>query len=218
MTARIETNPNLSESSPPSNKSLRVAVAIYKGVDDFSAFGPALVFNTANRVSSRDLFDVYTVGSPGGSIRTASGARVLPDFDADSAPLPDLLVLPGADGTRTPLDDRKFIEWLAEALYSALNVITICTGIRLLSPFSMTKGLTVPSHPEAVSIMTDAAPHSVIVTDRRVVQNGRIVCAAQLLGGIEAALELLRTYAKPNLTNAVVTAIEYALPQKPTDS
>ena len=199
-------------SSPP----VSVGILIYDEVDDVAVVGPAMVFTAANRVEGSTRFVVDTVARHDRPVTTIGGLTIVPDrtisgFEPDP---PFGLVLPGAAGSVAPAGDPELIAWLAAAHPAADFVITVCTGIRLLSRVTDTSGFVVPCHPDpdAVTIMADASAGAGVSTEDRVFENGRVLCAARLHGGIDAALGLVARRCGNTTAQAVAGVVEYVGP------
>jgi transcriptional regulator GlxA family with amidase domain len=83
------------------------------------------------------------------------------------------------------------MKWIDRSLKSSYLIITVCTGIRLLSTRGLAAGLDVISYPDAVQLMSEEARGARVRADRITADNGRILTSSRLNGGIEAVLQVV---------------------------
>lgn len=95
----------------------------------------------------------------------------------------DLLYVPGGFGTRTLMDDRRCVDYL-KGWGTERPVASVCTGALLLGKAGHLTGLRATTHHGAFDRLRPLC--RAVVTDRRIVDEGRVVTA----GGVAAALDL----------------------------
>ncbi|WP_220480100.1 DJ-1/PfpI family protein [Halosaccharopolyspora lacisalsi] len=102
-------------------------VVLFEGVQSLDVTGPSEVFAAADRWrTSRGggpAYDVSTAGLGGHPVRTSSGLPITPDVDLHRAREPDVLLVPGGEGTCVP--DQDLVAWLRR---QARQVVSVCTG------------------------------------------------------------------------------------------
>jgi cyclohexyl-isocyanide hydratase len=95
----------------------------------------------------------------------------------------DLLFLPGGVGTRTLMQDARFLDYLS-TWGDARPLASVCTGSLLLGAAGYLKGLRATTHHNALDALKPLCRE--VVTDRRIVDEGRVVTA----GGVASSLDL----------------------------
>ena len=87
-----------------------LAILIFDDVDVLDFCGPFEVFSVANRFTDPPAFSVLTVAEKPGPVLTRGGLSVNPHHRLADCPQPDLLLVPGGQGTRkemhNPVADR----------------------------------------------------------------------------------------------------------------
>ena len=117
------------------------------------------------------------------SIVDDSGLCVTPHgVYEDLAPF-DLLYVPGGFGTRPLMNDTRFIDYLT-TWGTERPVASVCTGALLLGRAGYLAGLRATTHHNAYDALRPFCRE--VVTDRRVVDEGRVVTA----GGVSSSLDL----------------------------
>ena len=172
-----------------------VAIFIFDAIEVLDFCGPYEVFTVAGR---HGAFDVITVAEQAAPIATRGGMRVIPDFTWADCPAPDLLVVPGGKGAEGLVDHAPTLSWIEATNQSTELTLSVCTGSLLLGKAGLLDGLDATTHHECLDMLRDCAPHANVVSDRRYIDNGKIVTAAGVSAGIDAALYVVaRLLGKP---------------------
>src|SRR5947209_18602769 len=82
-----------------------LAILVFDDVEVLDFCGPFEVFSVANRFSDPPAFDVLTVAEEAGPVLTRGGLSVNPRRRLVECPEPDILLVPGGQGT--PLGDER---------------------------------------------------------------------------------------------------------------
>ncbi len=165
-----------------------VAIFIFDEIEVLDFCGPFEVFVVAGRAGS---FDVYTVAEHASPIRTRGGMQVIPTYTWDEAPDPHILVVPGGKGTQPLMHHHLTLEWVRATATRAEFVLSVCTGALLLAKAGLLDGLTATTHHRSLELLSESAPGADVVSDRRYVDNGKIITAAGISAGIDASLHLV---------------------------
>ena len=101
---------------------LNVGIFIFDGVEVLDFAGPFEVFSRTRLVPGSESrrsedsapFQVFTVAKTTDAITATGGLQVVSAHSWDSAPVIDILVIPGGFGTRPLIDDTATIDWLTK--------------------------------------------------------------------------------------------------------
>ena len=102
--------------------------------------GPFEVFAVTDELAEHTRFNTYTVAELPGVVRARNGLRVVPTHTFESAPAPDILVIPGGGGTRPLLNRPVVIEWVRRQSRVAQHTVSVCTGALLLAKAGLLDG------------------------------------------------------------------------------
>jgi putative intracellular protease/amidase len=192
---------------PAEARQRNVAVLIFPGVQIIDYTGPWEVLGHAT-VDGQRAFQIYSVAAKTGPITTSMGMSVNPTYTFADAPKPDVLVLPGGLVDRQ-LDNAALIEWVRSSAKSAEVVLSVCNGAFFLAKAGLLDGLEATTFAGLIDELRVAAPKTKVVTDKRFVDNGKIVTAAGLSSGIDGALHVIeKLYGKGN-AQVVAVGLEY---------
>jgi transcriptional regulator GlxA family with amidase domain len=162
-----------------------VAVIVFDGVELLDFSGPAEVFIVADEGKS---FRVHIVAESCEPIHTMGGVTIVPEYAVDSAPPPDIIVVPGGD---TPNFGARGRAWLRSAAQSPQIVLSVCMGAFILAELGMLDGIEATTHHWGVEQLKRIAPASTVVSARRVVDAGKVVTTAGVTSGIDGALHIV---------------------------
>ena len=186
-----------------------ITIPLYDRFTALDAVGP---YEVLSRLPGAE---VVFVAEEAGPVRTDTRAltlvaeRALDDVDAC-----DVVVVPGGPGTREMLQPQPLHDWLRAIDATTQWTTSVCTGALLLGAAGLLDGLEATTHWSAFDTLASLGARP---TERRVVQQGKVVTAAGVSAGIDMALWLAAQIAGDEVAKAIQLGIEYD-PQPPFDS
>jgi transcriptional regulator GlxA family with amidase domain len=171
-----------------------VLIPLFEGVQSLDVTGPLEVFAGANSWRSRrggsfPGYDIRTASLGGRPVRTSSGLRLAPDDDLGEVGAPDLLIVPGGEGTRRA--DPELVAWLREHGRDAERLVSVCTGAFLLAEAGLLDGRRVTTHWAYCAALAARFPGVTVDPDPIFVRDGNVVTSAGVTAGIDLALALV---------------------------
>ena len=168
-----------------------VAILVFDEVEVLDFCGPFEVFSVAGRFTDPAAFRVVTVAQKARPVLARGGLSVNPHHLPAGCPRPDVLLVPGGQGTRKEMHNPELIRWVKEASAGAELVLSVCTGALLLAKAGLLDGLEATTHHGAVELLRQTAPNTIVHANRRFVDNGRVVCSAGIAAGIDMSLHVV---------------------------
>jgi len=172
-------------------KTRALAILIFDDVEVLDFCGPFEAFSVASRFTEPAAFQVVTVAERAGPVLARGGLSVNPHHRLADCPPPDVLLVPGGLGTRKEMHNPALIDWIQQASAKAELVLSVCTGALLLAKAGLLDGLGATTHHGALDLLRQTAPKTEVHADRRVVDNGRVVCSAGIAAGIDMSLHVV---------------------------
>ncbi|MFE9728046.1 GlxA family transcriptional regulator [Streptomyces sp. NPDC005794] len=169
-------------------KQRSVLVVLFGGVQSLDVSGPMEVFAGASRFPGVS-YELRTASLDGAPVRCSSGLTLVPDGTLADAPVPDLLLVPGGAGTRTP--DPELVRWLRTHAPQARDLVSVCTGALLLAEAGQLDGHRVTTHWSVCETLARAYPAVRVDPDPIFVRDGRLATSAGVTAGIDLALALV---------------------------
>jgi len=186
-----------------------LAILIFDEVEVLDFCGPFEVFSVASRFVDPPAFRVLTVSEMAGSISTRGGLSVNPHHQFSDCPQPDILLVPGGQGTRKEMHNATIIDWIKQVSLKSEMVLSVCTGALLLAKAGLLDGLEATTHHSALDLLRQIAPKTTVHTDRRFVDNGRIVCSAGIAAGIDMSLHIVGRLLGQEVSQKTSVQMEY---------
>ena len=135
------------------------------------------------------------------------GLRVLPGATIGEAPELRALVVPGGDGSKAVAEDAEMLAFVREAHDAGRDVLSICTGARILAAAGVLNGKTVTTHHSARG-EAQTWP-GVTVSRERYVQDGAVWTSAGVTAGMDLALAYVAATTGEEIAEQVARFVEY---------
>jgi transcriptional regulator GlxA family with amidase domain len=181
------------------NKQRNVAVLLFDDVEVLDFAGPFEVFSVTGKRDGSDPFNVYTVAEKP-TIQARNNLTITPTYTFQNCPQSDILVVPGGGGkhpdgtlfgTRKEKTNQVVLEWLQQQSKSTEIILSVCTGALLLAKAGLMDGLRATTHHRALDELRGDAPTATVVSDERIVDNGKIIFSGGISAGIDASFHVV---------------------------
>jgi len=188
-----------------------LAILVFDDVEVMDFCGPFEVFSVAGRFTGPPAFNVLTVAENAGPVVTRGGLSVNPRSRLADCPRPDLLLVPGGQGTRREMHNPTLLDWIRARSQEAELVLSVCTGALLLAKAGLLDGLEATTHHGAIDLLRQVAPKTTVHSDLRFVDNGRVICSAGIAAGIDMSLHVVGRLLGREVADKTARQMEYPL-------
>lgn len=188
---------------------LNVGILIFEGVEVLDFAGPFEVFAVADELNNYELFNVFTVADSKANVKTVNGLTVVPDFDFNSEPPIDVLIIPGGGGTRQACEDVKYLKWIDHRMKSARKTLCICSGARFLAKMGLLENLEYCTHHEVYDHIKEIEPKGLPRPDLRFRSCGDTTTTAGVSAGIDGSFHLLELLTNKTICEGTATYMDY---------
>jgi transcriptional regulator GlxA family with amidase domain len=186
-----------------------VAILLFNEVEVLDFAGPFEVFAVTDELAEYKLFNVYTIADTPGTVRTRNGLLVIPEHTFESAPAPDVIIVPGGVGTRALLKKPSVLDWLRRRSRSTQVTASVCTGALVLAQAGLLDGLDATTHYENLDDLARLAPTARVSGDRRFHDHGSVATAAGISAGIDLSLHLVARLTNEETARKTARYMEY---------
>jgi putative intracellular protease/amidase len=174
------------QAAPQSPRIRNVAILVYPGVELLDFAGPGEVFATTHFPGSH-AFEVYTVAETKEPVKSLGFVSVTPQYGLDDCPKPDIVVVPGGNVPGS----EKVLAWVRERSKDTEVMMSVCNGALVYASAGLLKNLEVTTHKSALQAVALLEPTARVYTNRRFVDNGRVLTSAGISAGIDGSLHLV---------------------------
>lgn len=168
-----------------------VAIAIFDDVELLDFCGPFEVFSVTSRLAEDNPFEAFTVGDAFASITTRGGMKVIPRYSFTDCPEPQILIVPGGQGTRIIMESPIWLDWIRAQHEKTELTLSVCTGALVLGKAGILDGLEATTHASAIDQLREIAPETRLNSGQRFVYNGKVITSAGIAAGIDMSLHVV---------------------------
>jgi len=165
---------------------MRLGVILYEGFELLDAYGPLEMFGCLG-----DEMEIVVVAQATGGVNSSAGPQTLAEFDFDSAPALDLLLLPGGIGTLAELDNPALLQFLRERCPQTRISMSVCSGSALLAKAGLLNGLPATSNKMFFDLARSQSDQVQWVESARWVDAGQYVTSSGVSAGTDMAVAVI---------------------------
>jgi putative intracellular protease/amidase len=180
---------------------MQIAFLLFDEITALDAVGP---YDVLNRMPEAQT--VFVAERPGRIETEAGTLSLVATHSLADVPRPDILVVPGGDGTRSLLSNEPVLQWVRDVHWTTTWTTSVCSGALVLAAAGLLNGLPATTHWMA---RDELAELGAIPVAERVVEEGKIMTAAGVSAGIDMALTLVQRIYGDELSQAIQLGIEY---------
>jgi len=166
----------------------RVSVVLFEGFELLDVFGPVELFSMVP-----DQLAVAFIGPEAGLVASSQGVQVSAGTSYYSAATPDIVLVPGGQGTRPLVRDRDFLSWLGAWAAPASLVTSVCTGSAVLAAAGLLDGYRATSNKAAFGWAREQGKNVDWVAQARWVEDRDRWTSSGIAAGMDMAAALLTT-------------------------
>jgi len=188
---------------------MQIVIPLFDRYTALDAIGP---YEVLSRLP--DARVTFVADEPG-PYKTDNGMlTIVAEAALDDFPNPEILCVPGGWGARAALSDERLVGWIRRVHETSDWTTSVCTGSLLLGAAGVLDGLDATTHWLELETLAGFGARP---TERRVVEQGKVITAAGVSSGIDMALVLAAKIAGDEFAQTVQLLIEYD-PQPPFDT
>jgi putative intracellular protease/amidase len=180
-------------------QSMKAAILIFDGVQIIDFTGPYEVLGQAG-------IEAFTVAEKAAPIRTTMGMTVTPAYTFDNAPPTNLLIVPGGE---VQTQNKNIIRWIQQRAQSSDYVLSVCNGAFYLAEAGLLDGREATTFYDLIDELKETYTKVNVVTNKRYVDNGKVITTAGLSSGIDGTLYLISRLQGKAAAQQVALNMEY---------
>lgn len=189
----------------------KVGILLFNQVEVLDFAGPFEVFSVvAGKHISEKPFFVYTVAERKEAIKARNGLTVLPDYDFKSAPVFDILIIPGGYGAEEiEINNPVLIEWIKKSAKQVGLIASVCTGAFLLAKAGLLDGKSATTHWIDIERLKKEFPQIKVIKGKKFVDEDSIITAAGISAGINMSLYIVKKLLGRETAETTAKRMEY---------
>lgn len=185
---------------------MNFGVLIFPDVEELDFVGPWEMVRMWSMVAQGPE-NCLIVAEQEGPVTCAKGMMVVPHVTIDACPPLDFLLVPGGQGTRREVENRRLIEFISRQAESCKAVLSVCTGAFLLHRAGMLSGRKATTHWASLDRLR--ALDDVTVVEKRFAKDGFVWSSAGVSAGIDMTLAFIAEVSGEEAAGQVQLRAEY---------
>lgn len=181
---------------------MKFNLILFEDFETLDLFGPIEI------LARKEGHTLHYYSMSGGMITSAQGTQVMTEAVSTADPR-GVMVLPGGRGTRPLVQDKLFLELLAEVAQQAEYCLSICTGSALLAKAGVLDGYKATSNKRALDWVMSNSSQVFWQKSARWVVDGKYYTASGVSAGMDMALGFMADRYGMDEAKEIAAAIEY---------
>lgn len=154
---------------------------------------------------------MYTFADHTNVVKTINGLSVIPEYDFKSVPIPEILIIPGGNGSRNVIENHDVLKKLKILIEKSRYTFSVCSGARILAKTGILDQKKFATHYSVYDEVQRLAPTATACYGHRFTDNGKILTSAGVAAGIDLAFYLLEKLQGKSVANKTAEYMEYPL-------
>ncbi|WP_418185989.1 DJ-1/PfpI family protein [Aliarcobacter vitoriensis] len=196
-----------------------VGIFIFDNIEVLDFSGPFEVLSVTRLDEDRRLetlspFDVKLISITKEVVFTKGNMKIIPDFDFETCPKLDILIVPGGIGTRKLMYDEKVLNFIKQKAKEVELLSSVCTGSLILASAKLLDGVNATTHWKSLDRMEEEFKKVKVCRDKHFVEDGNIISSAGISAGIDMALYIVKKYFGEEVSRSTAKHMEYPYLEK----
>ncbi|MEO6166011.1 MAG: DJ-1/PfpI family protein [Chitinophagales bacterium] len=192
-------------------KPQNVAIFIFNDAEVLDFTGPFEVFNIANTVAEKQLFNVFLVAASEQMIYAKNNFKVLPDYNFTEMPEADILIIPGGSGSKVQMHLVPVLNWVKHEAGRASLVLSVCTGSFILGNAGLLNNLAATTHHGSYDEFEKEFSTTKLIRGVKYVENEKVITAGGISAGIDMSIMVVGKIHGNTLAQQVAERMEYTM-------
>lgn len=181
-----------------------VGVVLFPNFELLDVFGPLEMYGIA-----KEHFEICMISENAKIVPSAQGVKVVVDFTFSDEKKYDILLVPGGQGTRVEVENKKLLLWLKSRASEAEYVASVCTGSALLAKCGVLEGYSATTNKKAFEWVASQSQAVEWVKQARWVEDGKFFTSSGVSAGIDMTLALIKKLYGEEYAQSIANHAEY---------
>ena len=196
---------------------LDIGVVLYDGAEPLDVFGPLEMWMNAGPENVRVHLiaeEKRPIVLTTTSYPRADAPMLLAQYDFDSAPELDVLMVPGGIGTLVEVDNPRMIDYLQRTVRAVAVATSVCTGSALLAKAGVLDGVRATGNKVFFDYIANQGPADWQI-EARWVESGRFFTSSGVSAGIDMSLAVIERFFGIDAARMIAASTEYEWNEDP---
>ena len=192
-------------------KTRTLGAVLYEDFELLDLYGPLEMFGSLGAE-----LRIVTVAEKTGPVASFQRPKTVAEFDFASAPMLDLILLPGGFGTIQQLENPAMLDFLRRRAATAEVTMSVCSGSAILAKAGLLDGRRATSNKQFFDLARAQGAAVKWVEQARWVEDGPIATSSGISAGTDMALAVIAKLYGKEIAQQIIEATEYEWQQDAT--
>ena len=165
---------------------MQLGAILYNDFELLDLYGPLEMFGSLG-----EQVEIVTIAQATGPVKSFQGPETVAQFNFNSAPDCELLLLPGGLGTIPELENQAMLDYLRSASAKARQTMSVCSGSALLAKAGLLDGRRATSNKMFFELARGQSDRVKWVEAARWVDDDPYVTSSGVSAGTDMALAVI---------------------------
>ena len=192
--------------SPPtqnSPKKMQVGILLYPGFEVLDVYGPTEMWAYV------DKFQLIFIAEKIGPVNSAQGVATIATHSFETAPVLDVLLVPGGFGTQVQLGNDAILNFIRKVDKTTKFTTSVCTGSALLAKAGVLNGQRATSNKRFFYLAEEQSQKVNWVPEARWVESGKYFTSSGVSAGTDMALGVVAKLYDSQRAKDLASGLEY---------
>ena len=192
-------------------KTRTLGAVLYEDFELLDLYGPLEMFGSIGAE-----LRIVTVAEKTGPVASFQRPKTVAEFDFASAPMLDLILLPGGFGTIPQLENPAMLDFLRRRAATAEVTMSVCSGSAILAKAGLLDGRRATSNKQFFDLARAQGAAVKWVEQARWVQDGPFATSSGVSAGTDMALAVIAKLYGKEIAQQIAESTEYEWQQDST--
>jgi putative intracellular protease/amidase len=188
-----------------------LGAVLYEDFELLDLYGPLEMFGSIGAE-----LRIVTVAENTGPVASFQRPKTVAEFDFASAPMLDLILLPGGFGTIPQLENPAMLDFLRRRAATAEVTMSVCSGSAILAKAGLLDGRRATSNKQFFDLARAQGAAVKWVEQARWVEDGPFATSSGVSAGTDMALAVIAKLYGKEIAQQIAESTEYEWQQDPT--
>lgn len=180
-----------------------VGIVLYPGFESLDVYGPVQMWGYIAD------FKLHFIAEQAGPVRSAQGTQSYAEYDFETAPKLDIVMVPGGFGTKAQLQNPAMLKYLSKAHSESRFTTSVCTGSALLAKIGALDGEKATTNKRFFFLSEQQSDNVEWVENARWVESGKTFTSSGVSAGTDMALGLIEKLYGKQWATGIASSLEY---------
>jgi putative intracellular protease/amidase len=192
-------------------KTRTLGAVLYEDFELLDLYGPLEMFGSIGAE-----LRIATVAEKTGPVTSFQRPKTVAEFDFASAPMLDLILLPGGFGTLAQLQNPAMLDFLRRRAATAEVTMSVCSGSAILAKAGLLDGRRATSNKQFFDLARAQSTAVKWVEQARWVEDGPFATSSGVSAGTDMALAVIAKLYGKEIAQQIAESTEYEWQQDST--